>query len=213
MELRPVTRSKAAARAAYDRLSGWYDWLAGASEWGLVSAGLQRLAVQPGESVVEIGCGSGRALAQLAAAAGSKGCAVGLDLSPGMLRQALRRKPGASLACGDGVTLPFAAAAFDAIWLGFTLELFDSPEIPLALAECRRVLRPGGRIGVAGLSLAQGRPPAVRLYEWAHDAFPAVIDCRPILVAAALEAAGFCRVHGEVRLLFGLPVELAVARR
>ena len=48
------------------------------------------------------------------------------------------------LTCGNGLHLPYPAGSLDAVLLSFTLELFDIPEIPLGIAECKRVPRPGG---------------------------------------------------------------------
>ena len=87
------------------------------------------------------------------------------------------------LICGDAVHLPFPDAMMDGVFISFTLELFDTPEIPEVLAECRRVLRPRGRIVVAGLS-KEGPPTAmVHAFEWTHRHFPNLLDWRPICVA------------------------------
>jgi demethylmenaquinone methyltransferase/2-methoxy-6-polyprenyl-1,4-benzoquinol methylase len=206
-----VTRSKEDARASYDRLSRWYDALAHASEWPFTARGLRMLQVQAGEAVLEIGCGTGHALAQIAPAAGR---AYGLDLSAGMLAVARRRVAAggaagrAHLVQGDAAHLPYAEASFDALLMSFTLELFDTPTIPVVLAECWRVLRPGGRLGL--VALAQADRPAVRLYEWAHRRFPRAVDCRPIHAAAALQDAGFQLAARERGTMWGLPVEMVV---
>ena len=77
MLIEPVSRSKAQAQATYDRLSRWYDVLAGGSERRLIDAGLQKLAVGEGEKVLEIGPGTGYAIVALARAAGDSGRAYG----------------------------------------------------------------------------------------------------------------------------------------
>jgi hypothetical protein len=51
------------------------------------------------------------------------------------------------------------------------------------------------------------------LYEWGHDRFPALLDCRPILVRASVEAAGFEIAEAMLKPLFGLPVEIVLGRR
>jgi hypothetical protein len=61
-EISRVSRSKAAARASYDRMSSWYDWMAGSSEKAFTDLGLELLCVKPGEHVLEIGCGTGQSL-------------------------------------------------------------------------------------------------------------------------------------------------------
>jgi len=53
----------------------------------------------------------------------------------------------------------------------------------------------------------------VRLYEWAHDNFTKYADCRPIYVQAAIEEAGF-QIDGLTEMsMFGLPVDIVVAKK
>src|SRR5512141_1734901 len=86
-----VTRTRRQAICAYDRLSRWYGWLAAGSEQPLAQVGLRKLGVRPGETVLEIGCGTGQALLALAEMAGNTGKAYGLDISPGMISVAAKR--------------------------------------------------------------------------------------------------------------------------
>jgi ubiquinone/menaquinone biosynthesis C-methylase UbiE len=183
--LHPVTRSRAAATRAYDRMSSW-SWLEEPFERRPRAIGLGLLSVHAGERVLELGCGAGGALIRLARAVGPSGCVVGLDLSPSMIHHAEARLRRARLAdrvelrVADASSIPFDDASFDALFMSFTLELFDTPEIPLVLAECRRVLRSGGRLVVVALSRATPIGWPTRLYERLHDRFPTALDCRPI---------------------------------
>jgi len=211
-----VNRTRSETRTAYDRLSRWYDILAGNWEQKPRLAGLQLLAVLPGETVLEIGSGTGQSLPILAQAAGVDGRVLGLDLSPGMLATASARLGRTALtgrvklSCGDAACLPFASETCDALFTSFTLELFDTPEIPLVLQECRRVLRPGGRLCVISLSKAGPSQKMVELYEWSHARFPALVDCRPIFARQSLEDAGFVIAAARQMELWGLPVEIVV---
>lgn len=214
-----VTRSKEEASATYDKVSRWYDMLAGYSERKFRDVGLQKLAVEEGEIVLEIGFGTGHCVLALAQSVGNSGKVYGIDISQGMfnITQVRIRKAGllarVELKHGDAVALPFAANFFDAIFMSFTLELFDTPEIPTLLHECQRVLSSGGRIGVVAMSQKGGAGLAMRLYEWAHRKFPRYFDCRPIFVQEALQGAGFQIVDVTEMSMWGSLVEIVVAKK
>lgn len=211
-----VARSKQQARSAYNKLSRWYDLMAGDFERKPRNAAIHQLAPLTGEKVLEIGCGTGQAIVKMAELVGSSGKVFGIDISNGMLTIAQSRVkktgPGdrVKLLCGDGMQLPFNAGCFDGILISFTIELFDSPEISLVLAECKRCLRTGGRISVVGLSRKQ--PDFMTgLYEWLHRKFPLFFDCRPIFVQQSLDTAGFKIVSVNDLSMMGLKGELVLA--
>jgi ubiquinone/menaquinone biosynthesis C-methylase UbiE len=222
VEAGTVTPTRARTRANYDRLSRWYDLLAGSSERALRDLGLRELAIRHGERVLEIGAGTGAALVELARAAGPAGLAVGVDLSLGMCGIArlqiadcgLKNEPApcAVITCGDAARVPLSEGAFDAVFMGFALELFDDGDMRAVLAECRRVLRPGGRLCVVAMAEPDSPSPMTRLYAWAHGRFPAAVDCRPIAVSQTLALGGFSVELLVRRSLWGLPVEVALAR-
>jgi demethylmenaquinone methyltransferase/2-methoxy-6-polyprenyl-1,4-benzoquinol methylase len=210
-----VTRSKESAKTSYDKMSRWYDFISGSSEKKYRDLGLLKLAAKEGERILEIGFGTGHCLLALAQQVGATGRVSGIDLSDGMLsiaRDRLRRSgldERADLRCADAPSLPFEADSFDGVFMSFTLELFDTPEIPHVLAECRRVLKPGGRTVVVSLVKRPGM--AVRIYEWFHEKMPDVVDCRPILAQEDLAGAGF-EIHNVSALsMWGLPVGIILA--
>jgi demethylmenaquinone methyltransferase/2-methoxy-6-polyprenyl-1,4-benzoquinol methylase len=214
-----VTRSKAEAKEGYNRLSRWYDLLAGSSERKWREMALRSLEVESGEKALEIGFGTGHAILALARASGEKGKVHGIDISEGMRRVAQERVMNAGLServelqLGDAINLPFNDNFFDAVFMSFTLELFDTPEIPIVLEECRRVLRSGGRLGVAAMAKKEPEGTAVRLYEWVHTRFPKYVDCRPIYVREAIEAVGFQVMEVQEVSMWSLPGEIVIARK
>jgi len=217
LEVTRVERSKEAARAAYDRLSRWYDLLAGGSEKKFADIGLQKLEVEPGEKILEIGFGTGGSLVTLVQLAGATGKIYGVDLSTGMFRIAREKLKKnelvdrVELQCADAERLPYPNHFLDAVFMSFVLELFDTPDLPQVLRECKRTLKPNGRICV--VALAKRKKLSVRLYEWFHLRFPVHVDCRPILARETIEEAGFQIVDSTEQSMWGLPVEIVVARK
>ncbi len=213
-----VTRTKETAKSSYDRLSRWYDLLAGTSEWKFVRVGLDLLEPKKGERILEIGFGTGKAVLALADAVGDRGRVYGIDLSEGMHRITSERVKNAGLSdrvelrCGDGAELPYEDQDFDAVFTSFTLELFDTPEIPIVLQECKRVLRSDGRLVVVSMVKKNVTDFVVRLYEWAHEKIPNYVDCRPIFVSDSILDAGFDIVERIGMKMWGLPVDAVYGR-
>ncbi len=142
----------------------------------------------------------------------------GIDLSKGMLRVTQNRLNAAGLnkqvvlEQGNAAKLPFESSFFDAVFMSFTLELFPSASIPLVLAECRRVLKQDGRLGL--VSMAESSRPTLtqNLYLWAHRTFPKVVDCRPIPAVNLLKKAEFEIVQHENARLGGVVVSVILAK-
>jgi len=203
-----VLQSKEETRAFYDKIAGVYDLLAERSEQPIRQEGMTMLDARAGETMLEIGFGTGHSLIDLARAVGESGRVLGIDLSEKMVQAAekLAREEGfdgrIDLVCGDALHLPYADGTADGAFMSFTLELFDTPEIPLVLAECRRVLKKGGRIVVVGMSRVSPNGLMTEVFEWTHRHFPNYLDCRPILVRQAIEDAGFAVTGNEVRKMW-----------
>ena len=214
----PVTRSKKQARDNYNRLSGWYDWIAG-SEDRYRQKGVLALNLQPAERLLEIGFGTGSCLLDFGRQVGPDGWVCGIDLSDGMAAVADQRtfKAGlgerVSVLLGDAVELPFADHSFDAIFTSFTLELFDTPEIPRVLQNCARILRPEGRLAAVTLIKSEQPGFAERTYEWFHARMPVAVDCRPIRAQPAIREAGFEITDVISEKMWGLPLEIIVGKK
>ncbi|MCU0786247.1 MAG: class I SAM-dependent methyltransferase [Verrucomicrobia bacterium] len=211
-----VFQSKDQTRSFYNKISGVYDLLSDRSEAPMRKSGLELLKASTGERVLEIGFGTGHSLVAVAKAVGPKGKVFGLDLSDKMLKLAktnlakARLLERTRLRCGDAAQLPYADGSMDGVFMSFTLELFDTPEIPKVLRECKRVLRRGGRIVVVGMSKDAKRDPLIGIFEWIHMHFPNYLDCRPIYVRKAIERAGFT-IKRALKKHMWIPVEIILA--
>ena len=107
----------------------------------------EALGATPGERVLDAGCGPGFYVSEILERVGPEGTVVGVDTSPPMLALAAKRCEGHSnvgFSEGDVTALPVADADFDRALSVQVLEYVD--DIPAALGELLRVLRPGGRV-------------------------------------------------------------------
>ncbi len=104
---------------------------------------VEKLAPRPGEQWLDVATGTGEVAAR-AARAGAE--VTGVDLSPGMIEKARRRPEPVRWELGDAQELRYGEAAFDVVSSSFGLIFAPDPE--RVAAELRRVLRPGGRLGL-----------------------------------------------------------------
>jgi ubiquinone/menaquinone biosynthesis C-methylase UbiE len=117
----------------------------------VVRALLDALAIVPGESVLEVGCGSGVIMRELARRTGGANRLIGRDMSPYLLREAraLARRAGLldRIDFGEGraESLPLADGAVD---VALSSTVFEEGDAELMLSEIVRVTRPGGRVGI-----------------------------------------------------------------
>jgi SAM-dependent methyltransferase len=198
------------ATAEAAALQATVDWLEAQSLHpflrDVATRSLARMALRPGESVLDAGCGTGVFLPGLAGIVGAEGRVVGLDHSVAFLEEARKRLAGASLSErvelveGDVHHLPFADGTFDAVHCERVLMHVEDPA--LAIREMARVLRPGGRVLIAEVNAA-----SARMAHPDHEAERLIsaglvsgirnptmgIDLRGLLVGS-----GFLDVGGEV---------------
>jgi ubiquinone/menaquinone biosynthesis C-methylase UbiE len=104
-------------------------------------------AIQPGDRVLDVACGTGALTRAVALRTGAGGRVVGVDAGAGMLEVARRLAPNADFRQATAETLPFADGSFDALVSQFGLMFFG--DRPRALREALRVLVPGGRLAIA----------------------------------------------------------------
>ena len=204
----------------YGVVSRFYAVVEGIFEKGLRQKGLQLLSITPGEVVLEVGVGTGYSLKEIANSVGENGKAYGIDITPQMLEITRKRLRKAGLMDRvelyerDARSMPYEDGKFDAVYIASTLELFDTPDIPRVLNEIKRILKPGGRLGVASLTKeSREDSPFIRFYEWLHQKIPKYASCRPIYVEELVKDAGYEITKTEEFVLYKIvPWKLVLAR-
>jgi demethylmenaquinone methyltransferase / 2-methoxy-6-polyprenyl-1,4-benzoquinol methylase len=141
-------------RRMFDRIAPVYDAMN-----RVMTAGLDRRwrrvtvaeAVRPGDRTLDACCGTG----DLAIEAHARGAdVVGLDFSTAMLERARGKAPSIEFVEGDMLALPFDDASFDSATVGFGVRNVE--DLDAGLRELRRVLRPGGRLGILEITTPRG---------------------------------------------------------
>ncbi|MEX2407246.1 MAG: methyltransferase domain-containing protein [Actinomycetota bacterium] len=145
-----------------------------AVDWALgVGNPVRHAALQPGETVLDVGCGAGIDTILAARAVGPAGRAIGLDLLEEMCERARGHAKEAGVAewtefvRGEMEDIPLPDASVDVVISNGVINL--SPRKSRVLAEIRRVLRPGGRISVADLTVNDELPTELQTNDaaWA----------------------------------------------
>jgi len=187
-------------QAVYDRTAPRYDWQHALVTLRSDERGRRMLierAVHEGDRVLDAGAGTGLSALRAARKVGPSGRVVLFDLSEGMLSQAEHKAEAAGLRdrtefhTGDMTQLPFDDNSFDAILSTYSLcPLYDPAQGAL---EMYRVVKPGGRIGIA-----HSTEPQNSIVRWLADRFENVVwhfpwlslGCRAVSVLPALRDAG-----------------------
>jgi demethylmenaquinone methyltransferase/2-methoxy-6-polyprenyl-1,4-benzoquinol methylase len=211
--------------AMFDRVAPTYE-----RTNQVISLGLDRrwrrrairaLGLPPGSRVLDLACGTGDLCRDLVTAGHQ---CIGIDLSAGMLAAA--RASAVAFVRGDGERLPFQSSSFDGLVCGFALRNFV--ELDAVLAECARVVAPGGRISLLDAAVPEHAILRAGNAVWFRGAVPLIGRVlsrdpeayrylprstaylpEPAQLLAALGAAGFhtperiTMTGGSVQLLTG----------
>lgn len=174
---------------------------------------LGALGPQPGERILDVGCGCGTTSLELARRVGEKGEVLGLDISAPMLAHARARAARAGVGEvrfqeADAQTAALPEAHFDAAFSRFGVMFFEAPQA--AFANLRRALRPGGRLAFVCWQAPERNPwvalpmaavaPLLELPPPPPPAAPGMFSLAdPARVRAVLEGAGFEAVEIQDR--------------
>ena len=209
------------ARRLYDRIGRAQDWqrfYEDAATADLVA----HAGFDTADSVVELGCGTGRFGAGLLARHLPEDAGyLGIDLSPRMVAlaserlRAWRDRARVSLVEGDA-TVPAADGVADRFVANYVFDLLGPEQTRATLAEARRVLAPGGMLCTAGLTfgeagIAQFVSPAWTA-TWTRR--PELVGgCRPVRLADALDPAAWHVRHRGTVVAWGIASEIVIAAR
>jgi demethylmenaquinone methyltransferase / 2-methoxy-6-polyprenyl-1,4-benzoquinol methylase len=167
---RSGTLSEPQVRAMFDRIAGFYDLMNTVMTAGLHHRWRARAAdlaaLGPGDSALDVACGTGDLAIELARRVGSSGEVIGSDFAEEMLGRARAKAPALSWEWGNALELPYASGRFDAATVGFGARNFA--DLDRGLAEMARVLKPGGRVVVLEITTPR-RPPLSTFYSLWFD--------------------------------------------
>jgi SAM-dependent methyltransferase len=129
---------------------------------------VDRLALKPGDTVLDLACGQGNFTVELARRVGPNGLVIGVDTSLAMLNRAVQRRKRSGcenvlLIRGDALDLPLRSGVLDRINCAGGLHLF--PDLDRATAELRRVSRPGARLALSGFAQPERSAPSGSLLQ------------------------------------------------
>jgi ubiquinone/menaquinone biosynthesis C-methylase UbiE len=137
---------------------------------------LGSVGVQRGWSVLDAACGGGSYLPLLAESVGPRGRIAAFDLAADSVERVQRLAAAGAFGCpvearvASLTSLPYPDGAFDAVWCANSLQYLPDEEFTIALAEFRRVVRPGGLVAIKdpdpGLWLFAPGDPGLLLRTW-----------------------------------------------
>jgi demethylmenaquinone methyltransferase / 2-methoxy-6-polyprenyl-1,4-benzoquinol methylase len=168
--------SEPQVRAMFDRIAGFYDLMNSVMTAGLHHRWRARAAdlaaLGPGDSALDVACGTGDLAIELARRVGTGGEIIGSDFSEEMLERARAKAPELAWEWGNALELPYASARFHAATVGFGARNFA--DLDRGLAEMARVVRPGGRVVVLEITTPR-RPPLSIFYSvWFDRVVPII---------------------------------------
>jgi demethylmenaquinone methyltransferase/2-methoxy-6-polyprenyl-1,4-benzoquinol methylase len=168
--------SEPQVRAMFDRIAGFYDLMNSVMTAGLHyhwrARAADLAALGPGDSALDVACGTGDLAIELARRVGAGGEVIGSDFAEEMLERARAKDPGLIWEWGNALELPYASGRFDAATVGFGARNFS--DLERGLAEMTRVVKPGGRVVVLEITTPR-KPPLSTFYRvWFDHVVPLI---------------------------------------
>jgi demethylmenaquinone methyltransferase/2-methoxy-6-polyprenyl-1,4-benzoquinol methylase len=215
-EVLEARKTGMAVASTYSRLSRIYELWARLAESRPRARVLELAQVRDGEVILEVATGTGVQLVALASRNRS-GRTVGVDVADGMLAETRKRIDAArldnvELQKASALELPFADESFDLLANGYMLDLLPRDDIPTALEEFGRVLRPGGRLVLSNMT--KGERARHRVWDALYArGIVLTANCRGVLAAPVLRELGFSEVRREYMAQMLFPTEIVTARK
>ncbi len=202
---------KEQVRAVYRRMAARYDTWSHLAESKARRRCLELANITDGEAVLEVAVGTGILFEQVLKANPS-GRNEGTDLTQEMLVRAKARaeKLGAfryELKVGDAYNLAYPDHSFDVLLNNYMFDLIPEKDFQRILSEFKRVLRSGGRLVMANMTV--GTKWFNTLWVWLYRLNPALVGgCRGIELSSHLQRAGFREIQREYISQFTFPSEV-----
>jgi ubiquinone/menaquinone biosynthesis C-methylase UbiE len=199
-----ATVANAPTRGRLIRGSRLYDLMANVLTLGRAPAMREEAAdladIRPGESVLEVGCGTGELAQRARARTGPGGTVCGIDPSADMIavarQKSARRGLGIDYRVAAIESLPFADATFDVVLSSLMMHHLPGDLKAAGLAEVQRVLKPGGRLLILDFKRPNGLLSHLTLASIVHSHMDYAVEDLSALVAAA----GFANIKtGDTR--------------
>lgn len=200
----------------------FYDWLGAKHDWGgrferrAKDQALALLEAGSAQRLLNVGVGTGKEQRTIQKILPPGGLSFGIDLSWEMLNLTRRRVPETQLCQASAAQLPFAASSFDRLLCTYVLDLLGTAVLPQVLAECHRVLQPGGKLVLVSLTEGIDTPSKliIGLWKTAYKVHPLTCGgCRPLRLQTLAQQAGFSILKREVIVQLGVPSEVVLAEK
>ena len=160
----------------FDRIAGVYDLMNSVMTAGMHHRWRERAAdlarLSPGDSALDVACGTGDLAIELKRRVGPTGRVVGSDFADGMLDLAREKSGDVEWEWGNALDLKYDSGSFDAATVGFGARNFS--DLGAGLREVARVVRPGGRVVVLEITTPQKPPLSVFFRFWFDTLVPAL---------------------------------------